>query len=287
MKSFSAIGVALLLALGASPVLCQDAASLRARYIALRTQLEANDFKRPLYLDSGDSARVVRGDIYAALDEPYALVGPALQAASSWCEILILHMNVKHCRAAAAGDRLAVAIGRKYEQPADDAYGVDFRYRRVASEREYLQVALDADAGPFGTRAYRLALQAVQIEPRRTFVHLSYSYEYGFAARLAMEAYLHTAGRNKVGFTVLSRRADGTPVYIDGVRGVMERNAMRYFLAVDVYLDSLRVAPAERVERRLRDWFAQTERYPAQLHELELADYLAMKHREIARQAAM
>lgn len=276
-----------LLAALAPPALCQDAGPLRARYAALRGQLGTNDFKRPLYLDSRDGARAVQGDIYAALDEPYALVGPAVQAASSWCEILILHMNVKHCRASAAGDRLAVGIGRKYEQPADEAYSVDFRYRLVASEREYLQVVLDADAGPFGTRGYRLALEAVQIEPRRTFVHLSYSYEYGFAARLAMEAYLHTAGRNKVGFTVLVRRGDGTPVYIDGVRGVMERNAMRYFLAVDVYLDSLRAPPAQRVERRLRDWFAQTERYPAQLHEIELADYLAMKRREIARQAAM
>lgn len=271
----------------AAPARSEDGAPLRARYVALRAELGANDFKRPLYLESSDGTRGLRGDVYAAIDEPYALVGPAVQGAGNWCDILILHMNVKHCRSSAAGSTLAVRIGRKYDQPIDDAYAIDFRYRLESAGADYLRVALEADAGPFGTHGYRIALEAVPIDAGRTFLHLAYAYGYGVAARLAMEAYLHTLGRDKIGFSVAARRKDGAPIYVNGVRGVMERNAMRYFLAVDVYVDSLRAPPSQRIEKRLRDWYAQTERYPAQLHELELAEYLAMKRREIARQSAL
>jgi len=203
-----------------------------------------------------------------------------------WCDILILHLNVKQCRASRdSGDTLDVAIGRKFEQPVEQAYPVSFGYKLLAADADYLAVALNADSGPFGTHNYRLALEAVQIDAGRSFIHMSYSYEYGMAARLALEGYLLTLGRNKVGFSVVGHRADGQPEYIDGLRGVLERNAMRYFLAIDVYLDSLKAPPPEQLERRLRAWFAETERYSTQLHELERDEYLEMKRREIARQA--
>jgi hypothetical protein len=100
---------------------------------------------------------------------------------------------------------------------------------------------------------------------------------------MAMQAYLATVGSAKIGFTVVEKRPDGAPVHIGGVRGVVERNTMRYYLAIDAYLASLALPAAQQVERRLRDWFASTERYAPQLHEMNEADYLAMKRREIAR----
>jgi hypothetical protein len=86
-------------------------------------------------------------------------------------------------------------------------------------------------------------------------------------ARLAMEAYLGTLGRDKVGFTVVRDASSGRAAPVQGLRGVVERNAMRYFLAIEAYVDSLAAPPAERLERRLAAWFDATERYPAQLHE--------------------
>jgi hypothetical protein len=35
------------------------------------------------------------------------------------------------------------------------------------------------------------------------------------------------------------------------------------------------------VPRRLQGWFDATERYPAQLHEIERSEYLAMKREEL------
>lgn len=55
---------------------------------------------------------------------------------------------------------------------------------------------------------------------------------------------------------------------------------MRYYLAIDSYLD----APGpEQLEPRLAAWFDATEQYAKQLHEIEKSDYLAMKRREFQR----
>src|SRR5690606_18883171 len=113
-----------------------------------------------------------------------------------------------------------------------------------------------------GTRDYRIRLEAAPVDGERTFMHLSYAYALGLAARIAMQGYFATAGRDKVGFSVVDREADGRPVYVDGARGVVERNAMRYYLAVEAYLESLKIPPEKRLETRLRDWYAAIERYP-------------------------
>ena len=49
--------------------------------------------------------------------------------------------------------------------------------------------------------------------------------------------------------------------------------------------DSLGAPKAAQQDKRLRDWFAATERYATQLHELSEDEYLSMKQRELARQA--
>ena len=272
----------------AAPSMAQDAASLRAKFAVLTDQLSDNQYRRPLYLESSESPNDLKGEIYATIEQPYNTVGPALQGVRHWCEILILHLNVKDCQASSAGaaDALSVVIGKRYDQPLEDAFRVDFAYKVAAASADYLRILLSAEAGPVGTKNYRIVLEAVALDAKRTFVHMSYSYGYGMAARVAMQAYLATAGRSKVGFSVVGQRPDGKPIYIGNVRGVVERNTMRYFLAIEAYLGALNRPPAERAEQRLHDWFAAIERYPVQLHELERNEYLEMKRRELKRQQA-
>ena len=271
-----------------APSVAQDAASLRARFGTLTQELSNNQFQRPLYLESSESPNDLKGEIYATLDHPFSAVGPALQGVGHWCEILILHLNVKDCQASGAGpaDTLSVVIGKKYDQALEDAYRVDFTYKVGAATADYLRVQLNAEAGPVGTKNYRIIFEAVPVDAKRTFVHMSYAYGYGMAARVAMQAYLATVGRSKVGFSVVGQKADGKPVYIGNVRGVVERNTMRYFLAIESYLGALSAPPAQRVEQRLRDWYAAIERYPVQLHEMERNEYIDMKRRELKRQQA-
>lgn len=267
----------------------QGAAALQARYAALHEQLASNPFQRPLHLESSQTPDELRGDIYALVEQPYAVVGPALRDMERWCDILILHLNVKSCRTAGqpARARLSLNIGRKFDQPLVDTYLVEFRYRVPVAAPDYLQVLLDAEDGPLGTRDYRIALEVVALDARRSFLHLSYSYAYGMLARLAMQGYLATIGRDKQGFSIVGRTADGQPVYLGGMRGLVERNAMRYYLAVEAYLGALSAPAPERLEKRLNDWYASVERYPLQLHELERDEYLHMKRQEIRRQQAL
>ena len=68
------------------------------------------------------------------------------------------------------------------------------------------------------------------------------------------------------------------------MRGLVERNTMRYYLAIEAFLDAVSSPPQARLEQRLHDWFAATERYPRQLHELDEGAYLEMKRRESKRQ---
>jgi len=289
LRGWRGAAAAALLVLAAAPARPQqaDAAALRARHAALRESLQRNEFKRPLVLESRQTEGDLEGDVYALVDHPFERVDATLRGVAQWCDILMLHLNVKHCRASAPNvspATLTINVGKKYDQPLDDTYRVQFSYRVVAATSDYLQIQLRAGEGPLGTRDYRITLQAVALDARHSFLHLTYAYTYGMAARLAMQGYLSTLGRGKVGFSVVGRDAAGKPVYVDNVRGVVERNTMRYYLAIDAALDTQDLPAAERREKRLRDWFAATERYPLQLHELEQADYLDMKRKEFGRQ---
>lgn len=287
MNTFSRLVALLAISLSAASVAqAQDAGALRAKQESLRDRLATSAFARPLVLESTQNSGDLRGEVYAVVEQPFSVVGPALQGTDHWCELLILHLNVKGCTSSGKPptEVLSLVVGRKFDQPLDDGYKVEFAYAVPASTPDYLQVQMAAEAGPVGTRNYRLALEAVPLDEKRSFIHMSYAYAYGTTARIAMQAYLSTGGRDKVGFSVTGKTDDGKPVLIDGVRGVVERNTMRYYLAIEAYLGSLSAPAGEQPEKRLRDWFAATERHARQLHEMERDDYLKMKRNEMQRQ---
>jgi len=293
LKRQSSLGVAtvstiaLLMALigAAMNVQAQNATELLARHTALHEQLADNPFGRPVYLESEQNHSRLSGDIYAEITQPYPVVGSALQTSANWCDILILHLNTKSCRAfsASTGDVLKLHIGRKTDQPLTSAEPIDFDFHVTANTTNYLQVALDAEEGPVGTHHYRILLEVVSIDAASSFLHLSYSYEYNMMARLAMQGYLSTAGRSKVGFSIIGYD-NGKPEYANGMRGVVERNTMRYYLAVESYLGALSSPSDQQAEKRLNDWFDRSEQYAMQLHEIDKKEYLTMKRDEIKRQ---
>lgn len=268
------------------PAHAQDASSLQARFETLREQLTDNHFQRPLYIESSERSRELQGDVYALIEQPYTVIGPALVDVNNWCDILILHLNVKGCRRGPQdeGDALLLNVGRKFDQPLADTHPFAFSYRIAAATPNYLQVAMRADKGPLGTSRYRVTIEVVELDAQSSFLHLSYSYRTGVIARLATGIYLATTGRDKVGFSIVGHKPDGEPVYAGKMRGVIERNTMRYYLAIEAFLGALTAPASEQLEKRLSDWYAGVERYPIQLHEMERDDYLAMKRNEIQRQ---
>lgn len=264
------------------------AESLRAAYVSLRERLDDSPFQRPIALDSQQTSDELRGDVHAVIEQPFAMLSSAVTSADEWCEILMLHLNVKHCAPAGRSQArtLTAYLGSKHPQPLKSAHRLTFKLRVDSQSPGYLQVRLTADAGPLGMRDCRIVLEAIPLEPGRSFVHMSYTYGYGAAAAIAMRAYFSTAASEKVGFTVVARRSDGHPVRVSGVRGALERNTMRYFLAIDAHLRSASAPPHAQLEQRLVDWFAATERYAPQLHELEQGEYLRMKRDEYRRALA-
>jgi hypothetical protein len=262
-----------------------SAPALKASYEQLLPNLQNNAFGRPVALLSSEAGRTQNGDVYAIVDYPFAVVEKGLNEAQSWCDVLILPYNTKHCHAsgAAADTLLTVRIGRKADQAPEDAHPIAFKYTVQSQAAGYFRVVLDAAEGPLGTRDYRIVLEATPIDEKRTFIHLGYSYGFSAISRFAMQAYLATAGAHKVGFTVTGKDREGNPVYVGGMLGATERNTMRYFLAIDAYLASLAAPEGQRVEKRLNDWYAASQKYRRQLAEMERPEYLAMKRRETSR----
>jgi hypothetical protein len=254
------------------------AQALRAHYDALADRMANNAFGKPLVLDTSNGNDRLLGEVYGRIDQPFSKVTGAMQTPADWCAILILHLNVKRCHP--EKDALDMALGRKYSQPADEAYKLHFDFHLFNSTPEYYKAGLTAPDGPLGTSHYLIELEAIPLDAKRTVLHMSYAYSVGVAARLGTSAYLSTSGADKVGFAVVGKEADGTPKYVGGVQGLTERNTMRYYLAIEAYADN---PNPDQLDKRLADWFDATERYPKQLHEMDRAPYITMKQEEVKR----
>ncbi|MET0384250.1 MAG: hypothetical protein ABW032_12595 [Burkholderiaceae bacterium] len=255
-----------------------DAAALHARFDAQKDKFAHNPFGRPVVIESTQAQDWLEGKVLARVDQPWPVVQKALRGTDSWCGMMILHLNVKMCHA--RPDGLDVALGRKYDQPVSDAYMLHLGYKLEASAPDYLKAGLASADGPLGTRDYRFEVEAAPLDATHTILSMSYAYGFGAGARIAMNAYLSTAGSDKVGFTAAGADADGKPAFVRGVRGLVERNTMRYYLAIDAFVAA--PAPAQ-LDERLNAWFDATERYSRQLHEIDKPDYLAMKKVEAKR----
>lgn len=251
----------------------------------LLPRLQAKTFGEPLHLVSNETNGRMSADVYADMPLPYARVAAVLGTAESVCGVLFLHLNVRSCQVTqgAQGDVLMLSAGPKQGATAGTVYSMAYTMRVEASTADYLRVVLMAASGPLATSDYRIVFEATPLEGQRTFLHFAYGYNFGSLARMAMGVYLATAGRTKIGFTVVGTGKDGRPRYVQGERGSVERNVMRNYLALQAYSSVTSGAAPAQTEERLRTWFALTERHAAQLHELDLDQYLQEKHAELAR----
>lgn len=266
----------------------EPAAALLARYEVLSQSPDQQPIGPGLYLESTEAQHALRGEVLGVVDYPLATLREVLATPQDWCDVLILHLNVKYCRPESSNGRpaLSVAVGRKTYQSLESTYRLAFESDDTASNAQYLRIELTAPHGPMGTSHYRIVVEAVALSAERSLLHFEYSYEYGFWARLAASLYLGGTGSDKVGFTKQGQQGDTTERYVGGLRGVVERNVMRYFLALEACLETLPTPRPARFEQRIQHWFDATERYARQLHEVDRDSYLLMKRREYRRQSA-
>jgi hypothetical protein len=234
-----------------------------------------------LQVDSREEGGLLIAEITSLLEHPYDLVREALTEAESWCDFTPLVFNIKACTYEHRPERtvLTIYIGRKFYQPAAEAIQLSYHFQVPQNSAESAQIILYARRGPHGTRDYRIELEAQPTGDGRTALRFLSSFHPSWRSRLATRFYLSGAGQDKIGFSV-ERYRDGEPVYVRGIRGIVERNAMRYYLALEVYLDSLHLPGDERFKARLQAWFEATEQYPEQLEEMGKEEYLQGKGKE-------
>lgn len=244
------LGAGVLSAALLAPLAVADSGSsaLRKREATLSPKLQDNAIGRPLYLESSEAADRASGDAYAELPHAFGEVAAALSRPEPWCDVLILHFNVKRCAPTASG--VTLYVGGKYEQALEQAYRLDLGYTLLADTPDHLRVRLHADSGPLGTHDYGFEFEATPAAPGRTFIHFRYTVGYGRLASLVLHGYLDTIGRDKVGFSRVAAHDGEAPALVGGERGAVERNAMRYYLAIAAYLDSLTHIPSRQAKPR-------------------------------------
>lgn len=243
---------------------------------------EAGGLPLQVRSEEGD---VLQAEVSGLMRQPFAEVAQVLTDPANWCDFVPLSFNVKACTFSAGPKKAVLTFyaGRKFYQPPADAHSLSYAFTVEEASEEGLRIALRALEGPFGTRDYRIELDILPAG-EGTALRLCSSYRPSLRSKLATEGYLATLGRNKIGFSVSGRDETGQPLYVQGVKGIVERNAVRYFLALQAFLGTRHIQPGERFEARLRAWFDMTEAFRAQLHEMERGDYLQMKRRERANQ---
>ena len=235
----------------------------------------------PLYCESIEGVDSLRGDVYGIIEQPFVVVKGVLLGPRNWCDIASLHFNIKACtcRDSENGALLTLYTGRKFYQPLEDTYKMDYEYQSLAHQPEYLMVSLKADEGPLNTKDYRIELEAVPIEGK-TLIHFSYAYTYGALASMAMKAYFKSLARKKVGFSVIDVDGEGNAVYVGGTRSAIERNSVRYYLALQAYMNTIQFPEEVRFQRRLSQWYDLTDRHRRQLFEMPKGEYLTNKKKE-------
>jgi hypothetical protein len=261
---------------------------LQEKYSVFVEKMQAQGSQFPFYIESLHTDDEVRADFYVRLDRPIRSLADTLTRPRLRCEFMPLNLNIKACTYQAIGGdvELSLHVGRKFYQSPAESYLFRYRFQVIKKQADQFMVVLTADEGPLGTSDHVILAEAISVD-HHSFLRVHLSYAPGFWSRLMRSLYLVTLGSDKMGFTVIERTSEGKPVYMHGLRSIAERNAMRYYLALRAFLETLALPAEKRFEARAECWFDLTEQYHEQLYELEKMDYLEAKHRERQNQLAL
>ena len=281
---FNFIKLCLFICLIFSPphVIANSANDLIETYEKIEDDILENKYGAPIYLQSKSTKNTMRGDVYGIIYHPYKTVSENLTSLTNWCEIMPQHLNIKACTYQYINGqcKLIFYSGRKHYEKADNVYHLDYQFKVSVLNDGYFKASLNSKKGPLDTTDYLITVEAIPLTDSSTFFHLAYEYKYGFWTRLAMSTYFSTLGRGKVGFTIKDKDEEGNPLYVKGIRGVIERNSMRYYFAIQSFLDTKKSPIEIRFKRRISNWFDLTENHHKQLYEMDKKDYLKYKKME-------
>jgi hypothetical protein len=251
--------------------------------------MHKSSFGLPLLVTSYEKKDRSHVDVYGIFDYPFGSVADTLKIPANWCDIIGISPNVKACTYGkqVSDGLLNIYVGRKGYRSPEDARRVISRFKVAEQRPGYLNILLAADTGPYGTRNYRMEVEAVPVAAGKTFIHVSFEYSDSAALRMVEKAYYATLGHNKTGFTVIGTDDDGKPVLVGGRRGAIERNTVRYYLAIRSFLTVQRLPAEQRFSRVIGDWYDLVSRYRQLDVGLDRQEYLDTKARERKNQQTL
>lgn len=250
-------------------------------YHELQEAARHGPFGLPLQVRSEERESLVSAEIRGIVDHPFETLGATFVQPGSWCDFLFLNPNIKTCtfQGSAQDAHLTLYIGTRNYRSPEAATQQPYRFQVRSHQPQYAAISLGASEGLLGTRAHRFEFEAAGVSGK-TVVALRSSYEPSALSRLVTTVYLATLGRNKIGFS-RQQSGDGTEAgYVRGVQGLIERSVMRYYLALNAFLDTHELPADGQIEARLTRTYDLMDRYPAQLRQMDKAEYLDIKRRE-------
>ncbi len=267
-----------------------EKASLLEQFEVVLSKLGDNTFGVPIVLTSFEQGGQLKGEIMGVLEHDFETSRQVFTQPRDWCNILMMHLNTKACTYEKGTNPIIhLYSGRKIYKTPEQATKLSMKFSILADGPDYLSVGLFSDDGPWKTSDYRIELAAIPL-PRAlsdetlsngTIIRLIFSYRTSWSSRNLGKIYLATLARKKVGFTIVGNK-NNMPIYIKGLQGLIERNTIRYYLAIKTRLDSI---PNEQdIEQQFSKWFDATEKYSRQLHEVEKMEYLKAKRQELENQ---
>ena len=249
--------------------------SLIEKHHQIEGSLGKNPFNIPVYLESAVEKNTSYVDIYGFVKHPFATVQNALEVPANWCDIVLPHIDVSACTYSKVNDKWLLNTYNvdKMSESLEDAYEMKLEYGVAKVQSGYFEVSLTAQEGPFNTKEHRFKFEVVPLDKDNSFIHLQHSFTYGSVEYYVMKMF----GGSKPGFTETGIDSDGNPVYTDGLRGAIERNAVCYYLSIMAYLDTLKIFDGQSFENRINQWYDLAAPYKKQIFEMKKEEYLTYK----------
>ena len=252
------------------------------KYHAIERELEKGSGPAPFHVESSVNQNTSHIDIYGTVIYPFNVVQNELLIPANWCQIVLSHPDIRACTYKKANDLwlLNVYNVRKYSEPLDAAYQLNFIYRVSKLQPGYFHMALTAKDGPSHTRDHHFVLEAIPRGKNLTFIHFRYSFGYNALGYYFMKIF----GGTKIGFSIIGTDSAGNPVYVEELRGSAERDVVFHYLAILAYLDTRKTPACQRYERRFSKYYDLTMLFKKQLFEMERQEYLTYKRQDQASQ---
>lgn len=70
---------------------------LANKYRNIKNRLRNNEIGLPIYIESHDKDHELRGVVYSILAHPFSNIRYVLRDPANWCDISLLHLNIKSC----------------------------------------------------------------------------------------------------------------------------------------------------------------------------------------------